>query len=146
MVKSCCKGDFRKYSFLAGGWTCFWAPRCLFFSCKSYWRNNLFLERCTFKKMVRNMKCNKKNSMMFLKYVLSRCRLAVIPMKMWQFSRWTLSGNCPWNFWRRGSWPTSDSRKTFCGLLSTSWKRTGKRQVVNISVSECLCYHCHVNL
>lgn len=57
---------------------------------------------------------------------LSLCRLAVIPMKMWQFSQWTLSGNCPWNFWRRASWPTSDSRKTFWGLSSTSWRRTGK--------------------
>lgn len=58
--------------------------------------------------------------------LLSPCRLAVIPMKMWQFSQWTLSDNCPWNFWRRGSLPTSDSRKTFWGLSSTSWKRTGK--------------------
>lgn len=64
---------------------------------------------------------------MLLKHVLYLHRLAVIPTKMWRFSPWTLSGNCPWSFWRRGSWPTSDSRKTFWGLSSTSWKRTGRQ-------------------
>lgn len=76
-----------------------------------YW-NSVLLKRL--------LKC------ILLKYVPSLCRLAVIPMKMWRFSLWTLSGSCPWSFWRRASLPTSDSRKTSWGLLSTSWKRTGK--------------------
>lgn len=53
-------------------------------------------------------------------------RLAVIRTRTWLFSLWTLSGSCLWSSWRRGSSPTSDSRKTSSDLLSTSWKRIGK--------------------
>lgn len=79
----------------------------------------------------------KTNSVMLLRCVLPPCRLDVIQMKMWRFSLWTLSGNCPWNFWRRASWPTSDSRKTFWGLLSISWKRTGK-ETSGTFICECV--------
>lgn len=54
-------------------------------------------------------------------------RSAVIPMRMLLFSLWILWGSCPWNFWRRASWPISDSRRISSGRLSTSWKRTGER-------------------
>lgn len=35
-------------------------------------------------------------------------------------------GSSPWSFWRKENWQTFASRRTSSGLLSTSWRRTGK--------------------